>query len=97
MGEVWDIYIRSKSRNTVRVRLEGGESNKDEQKKSMFIVFEIPTREAVLDGLVEQDFLDQQRQEQGDLIYEQLYECKFVAPGNQWYKPEWFQQGDYIL
>lgn len=97
-GEVWNIY------NKFLLEMQTAEEigYKDlleykEENKLQFKVILVPAQEAVLAGLITQEFLDGEKLKSGDLVYEQMYECKFVAPGNQFYQREWLTTGDHIL
>ncbi|MDH3657831.1 MAG: hypothetical protein OEM77_06815 [Nitrosopumilus sp.] len=45
-------------------------------------------------GLINQEFLDAERERLGPL-YPMYYECDFYNSSSTWYKPEYFQYGDY--
>lgn len=94
-GEVWNIYIKSKL--AAMKNLYEELTNDSGENASKFKVMEIPAQEAVAAGLITQEFLDMERKELGDLVYQQLYECAFIAPGNQWYKKEWLTTGSYTF
>lgn len=97
-GEVWNIYNKSKlGVKTIGESLDEDLANDPHETASKFKVLEITSQEAVVAGLIMQEFLDTERLELGDLIYQQFYECAFIAPGNQFYKSEWFHKGDYTL
>jgi len=92
-GEIWDIYNRSKQQSRAVDTLDV--TADPEKMASKFRVMEVPAREAVQAGLISQEFLDQERRHHGETIYQQLYECKFLAFGNQFYKPEMIHYGSY--
>lgn len=108
MGEIYAIYLRCQEMlkkkkgldaSDVQEAMKSLKENEDdlEEPTTMFHYMEVPTTEAVKAGLVKQSFLDSRLRELGQLYFEQAYMCKFVAPGNQFYKREWLTQGTRIL
>ena len=57
-------------------------------------IHEIPATMAVDAGLINQEFLDAERERLGPM-YPMYYECDFYNSSSTWYKPEYFQYGDY--
>ncbi|MDH3780288.1 MAG: hypothetical protein OES15_05465 [Nitrosopumilus sp.] len=62
--------------------------------KSEFKIHEIPALMTVYAGLINQEFLDAERERLGPL-YPMYYECDFYNSSSARYKPEYFQYGDY--
>ncbi len=83
-GKVWEIYQRSKI---------GSDKLSPE---SVFKINEIPAREAVQAGVITQEFLDEQKIEQG-ILYSQMFECDFLSSSNTYYRPELFQYDDDLI
>lgn len=71
-GKVWDIYQQSELH---------GDDNFEESK---FKVRKIYATEAVEAGLIDQEFLDQERVRLG-VLYGMFYECEFLNPFTSWY------------
>ena len=83
-GVIYKIYEMSKLKKDV-----------DENSVlSRFRIHEIPATMAVDAGLINQEFLDAERERLGPL-YPMYYECDFYNSASTWYKPEYFQYGDY--
>jgi hypothetical protein len=80
-GQVWEIYQASK--------LKGDE----EHEQAKFKVREIPVEMAVDNGLITQEFLNQERARLG-VLYSQLYECNFLNPYTSWYDDSYFNLSD---
>ena len=92
-GEVWNVYRKSKQQASSEDTLDVAKD--PEMMASKFRVMEVAAREAVQAGLITQEFLDQEKRELGDLLYQQLYECRFVSSANQWYKEDWIYTEHY--
>ena len=58
------------------------------------VIHEIPATMAVDVGLINQEFLDAERERLGSM-YPMYYECDFYNSSSTWYKPEMFQYSDY--
>lgn len=85
-GKVWDIYRMS--------TLKGDEVYEE----AKFKVDKIPAREAVQAGLIDEEFLEQERVRLG-VLYPMFYECEFLNPYTQWYTKDLFQYDntpDYV-
>jgi len=83
-GMIYKIYEMSKLKKDV-----------DENSAlSRFKIHEIPATMAVDAGLINQEFLDAERERLGPM-YPMYYECDFYNSSSTWYKPEMFQYGDY--
>ena len=61
---------------------------------SQFKIHEIPALMAVEAGLINQEFLDAERERLGPL-YPMYCECDFYNSSSTSYKPEYFQYGEY--
>ena len=83
-GMIYKIYEMSKLKKNV---------DKDSA-MGQFMIHEIPATMAVDSGLINQEFLDAERERLGPL-YPMYYECDFYNSSSTWYKPEYFQYGDY--
>jgi len=83
-GMIYKIYEMSKLRKNV-------DRNSS---MSQFKIHEIPATMAVDAGLINQEFLDAERERLGPL-YPMYYECDFYNSSSTWYKPEYFQYGNY--
>jgi hypothetical protein len=59
-----------------------------------FKIHEIPVVMAVESGLINQEFLDAERERLGPL-HPMYYECGFYNSASTWYRPEYFQYGNY--
>lgn len=95
-GEVYNIYNKSRARiieDYDRVSDTFAEDPADNASK--FRIFEYPAVEAVKAGIISREFLEQERNEIGDLLFSQLYECNFLPPGNQWYTESMIYTEDY--
>jgi len=63
------------------------------------VIYEIPAIMAVESGLINQEFLDAEREKLGPL-YPMYYECDFYNSSSTWYKPEnsvWGLWGGYVI
>lgn len=95
-GEVYNIYNKSRARiiedngNVLDTFAEDPADN-----ASKFRIFEYSAVEAVKAGIISREFLEQERNELGDLLFSQLYECNFLPPGNQWYNESMIYTEDY--
>lgn len=94
-GEVYNIYNRTLSKSEVEPEIRDTFSEDPQDRASKFKVFLYPAQLAVNAAIITQEFLDQEKEELGDLIYSQLYECNFLPPGNQWYNKSMIQDDDY--
>jgi hypothetical protein len=80
-GQIWEIYQASK--------LKGDE----EHETAKFKVREISAESAVDNGLMTQEFLNQERVRLG-VLYAQYYECAFLNPYTSWYDENRFMLSD---
>jgi len=95
-GEVYNIYNKSRAKiieEDASVPDTLAEDPADNASK--FRIFEYPAVEAVRAGIISREFLEQERNELGDLLFAQLYECSFLPPGNQWYNESMIFTEDY--
>jgi len=83
-GMIYKIYEMSKLKKNI---------DKDSA-LAQFKIHEIPASMAVQAGLITQEFLDAERERLGPL-YPMYYECDFYNSSSTWYKPEYFQYGEY--
>ena len=83
-GMLYKIYEMSKLRKDVD----------ENSAMSQFKIHEIPAIMAVQAGLITQEFLDAERERLGP-TYPMYYECDFYNSSATWYKPEYFEYGDY--
>lgn len=95
-GEVYNIYNKSRAKiieddDTVQDTFVDDPSDN----ASKFRIFEYPAIEAVKAGIISREFLEQERNELGDLLFSQLYECNFLPPGNQWYAESMIYTEEY--
>jgi len=82
-GMLYKIYEMSKLKK-----------NTDNSEIGQFKIHEIPATMAVDAGLINQEFLDAERERLGP-IYPMYYECDFYNSSRTWYRPEYFQYEDY--
>ena len=80
-GQVWEIYQSSK--------LKGDE----EHESAKFKVREIEAERAVENGIMTQEFLNQEKIRLG-VLYAQYYECAFLNPYTSWYDQNKFMLSD---
>jgi len=95
-GEVFNIYNKSRAKiieDEDNVQDTFAEDPTDNASK--FKIFEFAAIEAVKAGIISREFLEQERNELGDLLFSQLYECNFLPPGNQWYNESMIYTEDY--
>ena len=83
-GMIYKIYEMSKLKKDIDVN----------SAMSQFKIHEIPALMVVEAGLINQEFLDAERERLGPL-YPMYYECDFYNSSSTWYKPEYFQYEDY--
>jgi len=83
-GMIYKIYEMSKLKKNIDKGSEMGQ----------FKIHEIPATMAVDAGLMNQEFLDAERERLGPL-YPMYYECDFYNSSSTWYRPEYFQYGNY--
>jgi len=95
-GEVFRIYNNWMEAQGKKIKIKDSVASNvvaDPKKLSTsFKVFEYPAELAVKAGIISKEFLANQKLDLGELMYQQLYGCKFIASGNQWYKVEWFSK-----
>lgn len=101
-GEVYRIYL-----NFTQTKLNAKTSIDKEITKTFaedqanisttFKVMEINVEEGIQAGIVNHDYIEKQRIELPQLQFEHLYMCKFITPGNQWFKEEWMKTGRYTV
>jgi len=60
-----------------------------------FGYFEFPVQYAMDSNIITQEYLDQQLKLFGRLEFDSKYNCKFIAPGNQYFDRKWFQTEVY--
>jgi hypothetical protein len=82
-GEIWNIYQASK--------LQGDE----EHEMAKFKVREISAEMAVDNGIITQQFLNEERVRLG-VLYAQYYECAFLNPYTSWYDENRFIVSDKL-
>jgi hypothetical protein len=80
-GQVWEIYQASK--------IKGDEDHE----MAKFKVREIEAERAVENGLMTQEFLNQEKKRLG-VLYAQYYECAFLNPYTSWYDENKFILAD---
>lgn len=96
-GLVWQLY---------KLLMTGSKSAETEFEQETFVddpeelmpsfkpmIFHV--REALAAGVITQEYLDQAMRDLGSDGYAAAFECKFLPPGSQWYKPGWFQYENY--
>lgn len=83
-GMIYKIYEMSKMKRDVDA----------DSPMSQFKVHEIPASMAVQAGLINDEFLDAERERLGPM-YPMYYECDFYNSSSTWYKPDMFEYGDY--
>jgi len=84
LGLIYKIYEMSKLKKNVEKDSAMGQ----------FKVHEIPATMAVDAGLINQEFLDDERERLGPL-YSMYSECDFYNSVATWFRPEMFQYGEY--
>jgi hypothetical protein len=95
-GEVYNIYNKSRAKVIEDYSAALNTFADDPaDNASKFKIFEYPAIEAVKAGIISREFLEQERNELGDLLFSQLYECNFLPPGNQWYNESMIYTEDY--
>jgi len=82
-GMLYKIYEMSRLKKNI-----------DNSEIGQFKIHEIPATMAVDAGLITQEFLDAERERLGPL-YPMYYECDFYNSSSTWYRPEYFQYGNY--
>lgn len=91
-GEFWNIVNRAR----YHIKTDEGDDEYDDVIND-FKVFDIPYTEATSAGVISEEFIEKQRRRLGDLVFSQTYECNFLPPGNQWYKPGWMKVEPYTV
>ncbi len=93
-GEFWNIVNKSR----YHIDVDNLDDDIDpEGMASDFKVWDIPYTEGIASNVITPEFIDKQKRRLGDLLFSQTYECNFLPPGNQWYKPGWFKADNYTV
>jgi hypothetical protein len=83
-GMIYKIYEMSKMKRDIDV----------DSPMLQFKVHNLLASMAVQAGLINREFLDVERERLGPM-YLMYYECDFYNSSSTWYRPEYFQYGDY--
>ena len=101
-GEVYRIYLnfmQSKLNVKMNVDKDITKTFAEDQTKitTTFKVMEINVEEGIRAGIVNPNYIEKQRIDLNELQFEALYMCKFITPGNQWFKEEWIKTDRYTV
>lgn len=80
-GFIWELYKKAELKSD------------EHHEAAKFKVTKIPAREAVAAGVIDEEFLEQERERIG-VLYPQFYECEFVNPMQSWYEESMFKHDD---
>lgn len=101
-GEVYRIYLNF-MREKLDVKMSVTKDVMDsfaedtQQISTTFNVMEVNVDDGIKAGIVNLDYIAKQRIDLSQLEFDKLYNCKFVAPGNQWFKEDWIKTGRYTV
>lgn len=100
-GEVYRIYLKSmESKLDAKMPLCSFWNKILEDQTDIsttFKVMEVNVEEGIAAGIVNPEYIAKQKVDLTGLEFERLYMCKFITPGNQWFKEEWIKTDRYTM
>lgn len=99
LGLVWQLYKLLAVGSTIAETEDEKDTFIEDPENMMptFKLMQINVREAIQSRVITQEYLDDALKNLGSLQYQAAFGGKFLTPGNQWYKENWFTTGGFGL